>query len=453
MNFQDTSTFRDLIDYIIQTLNCPKTYLPYNELLVKSQNLSTLKDLIDFTCQYSIQTSHPYFLSKLYSGGDNLSLIADFLISYFNTNVHVYNVSPVFTLAEEQILAKILHLIYPNSNPDPNPNLNPNPNPYYNPNPNPDTHFGDGLFLPGGSYCNTLAILCARHRKYPHSKFSGVDQPMTILTSTRSHYSIDKSAIMVGLGLHHVLKVDFNQLTIADFEKIIQQNNVIMINTTFGTTCEGDLENVDKFEEIIKREKIWHHVDACVAGIAVFSEKYRGLAAGLEKSDSVTIDFHKAMNISLQCSALVVKEKEVLRSVSSVEADYLFREEDHDIGNRSFQCGRKADAFKVWLCDRVGDLEKRSTEFFERVNTLKQVIYQDKRYELIHVDSYTHICFKIRDFNVKKLHELVVRLRTKNISLEYYQDYIRIIPVNRGLSEELMRKLLDHIHTESLSMV
>jgi len=49
---------------------------------------------------------------------------------------------------------------------------------------------------------------------------------------------------------------------------------VMMINSTFGTTCEGILEDLSRFQEIIKREKIWLHIDACVTGIALFSNKY-----------------------------------------------------------------------------------------------------------------------------------------------------------------------------------
>ena len=71
-----------------------------------------------------------------------------------------------------------------------------------------------------------------------------------MITSTNSHYSIDKGAIMMGMGTDSVIKIDFETTTPEEFEAIVVANNVFMINSTFGTTSEGITENMDKYEKV-----------------------------------------------------------------------------------------------------------------------------------------------------------------------------------------------------------
>ena len=43
---------------------------------------------------------NPYFLDKLYAGTDPIGQIAELITSILNTNLHVYQVSPVFSVME-----------------------------------------------------------------------------------------------------------------------------------------------------------------------------------------------------------------------------------------------------------------------------------------------------------------------------------------------------------------
>ena len=71
-----------------------------------------------------------------------------------------------------------------------------------------------------------------------------------MITSIYSHYSVDKSAIMMGLGLDSVIKIDFEATSVEEFEKIVMENNVFCLNSTFGTTSYGNLESVKKFDDV-----------------------------------------------------------------------------------------------------------------------------------------------------------------------------------------------------------
>ena len=57
--------------------------------------------------QYSVNTWNPCFMDKLYAGTNPVGIISEMLITILNANAHVYRVSPVFTLIERIIAARI----------------------------------------------------------------------------------------------------------------------------------------------------------------------------------------------------------------------------------------------------------------------------------------------------------------------------------------------------------
>lgn len=100
---------------------------------------------------------------------------------------YTYEVAPVFTLMEREVIQKSLELVgYP---------LMPE---------------ADGIMCPGGSISNMYGMLLARHKILPCIKKSGLfsmESPLACFTSEDSHYSILKSANWLGLGTDQVYKV------------------------------------------------------------------------------------------------------------------------------------------------------------------------------------------------------------------------------------------------------
>ena len=98
------------------------------------------------------------------------------------------------------------------------------------------------------------------------------------------------------------------------------------------------------------------------------------------RADSVAWNLHKMLGAPLQCSAFLTKHQvktiqnwckiisklqfsfyllfcgtqDILHQCNSASASYLFQVDKYydiryDTGDKSIQCGRKVDAFKVWL--------------------------------------------------------------------------------------------------------
>lgn len=112
-----------------------------------AESKDTLFDLLKKTIEFSVKTGHPYFINQLYSGVDPYALVGQWLTDALNPSVYTYEVAPVFTLMEEEVLSEMRRIVgFPNSG------------------------YGDGIFCPGGSISNGYAISCARFYKSPNSK-------------------------------------------------------------------------------------------------------------------------------------------------------------------------------------------------------------------------------------------------------------------------------------------
>ena len=85
--------------------------------------------------QYSVRTGHPGFFNQLYARADPVSIAADWLVVAANTNVHTYEVAPVFTAVEVEVLAKLARCIGGGF-----------------------AQEHDGLFAPGGSISNIYGV-------------------------------------------------------------------------------------------------------------------------------------------------------------------------------------------------------------------------------------------------------------------------------------------------------
>lgn len=119
------------------------------DLAVKANGDSDEKliELMRDTIRYSVKTGHPYFVNQLFSGVDPYALAGQWLTDALNPSVYTYEVSPVFTLMEEVVLAEMRRIVAFSEDGE-----------------------GDGIFCPGGSVANGYAISCARFNAVPDVK-------------------------------------------------------------------------------------------------------------------------------------------------------------------------------------------------------------------------------------------------------------------------------------------
>jgi hypothetical protein len=84
-------------------------YLIFN--INKCKKYSGTFELIKSTLKYSVNSWNPRFMDKLYAGTNPIGVISELLLAVLNSNVHVYHVSPVFTLMEIEVTKAVGRLL------------------------------------------------------------------------------------------------------------------------------------------------------------------------------------------------------------------------------------------------------------------------------------------------------------------------------------------------------
>ncbi len=308
---------------------------------------STVPDLLREIIAASVHTSHPKFFNQNFAGPDIIALAGDWLGASLNTTAATYEMSPVFTLMERALLGRMAKIAgigeaAHDSAEAPSPPA--------------------GLLLPGGSYSNLLAMQLARHRAAPDINRRGDHgHRWAVFTSAAAHYSIRKSARLMGLGDEAVYEVDCDPqdrmlpdaLDASIREATAAGLTPLFVNATSGTTVLGAFDPLREIAAHCKRHKLWLHVDGCFGAACLLSERHRDLMDGVALADSLAWNLHKVMGVTQQCAALLLRDPARLRECFATEATYLFQDDKpyaaYDTGDLGFQCARRVDALKAWL--------------------------------------------------------------------------------------------------------
>lgn len=184
---------------------------------------------------------------------------------------------------------------------------------------------------------------------------------------------------------------------------------------------------VDNFDAIAKITKsidpsIWLHADACHGFSLGFSKKLRYKIKGIETFDSITMDPHKVLATPYVLSALLIKNPEKLKTITSLsdlimQEKFAFGQITPFLGTRSWH------SLKLWfLMKNLGKkglndlIEKR----YDLAVYLSKILKDDSDFILINEIEINSVVFmykgkiKINDINKlnfvnKKIHELIIK--------------------------------------------
>ncbi|XP_064091180.1 cysteine sulfinic acid decarboxylase-like [Macrobrachium nipponense] len=343
--------------------------------------LKEADSLVGDVVSHSVKTQHPYFFNQLYGGIGEEALAGAWLVEALNTNQYTFEVAPVFIVVERYVIGELISLF--------------------------GWGAGDGIFAPGGSISNMYAMAVARYRQNPEVKCKGVFgmKPLVAFTSDQSHYSITKSAHWLGLGLDNVVTVptdDQGRMTPSALKSAIARvrsegREPFFVNATAGSTVLGAYDPLGALAEVCEEEGVWLHVDACWGGSAIVSRKHKHLLDGINRADSLSWNPHKMLGASLQCSVFLTKHKGLLHECNSARATYLFQQDKHydasyDSGDKSVQCGRKTDAFKLWFLLKLQGLDATEAKV-DQVFELSREVRSRPGFRLIAEPQCTNVCF------------------------------------------------------------
>ncbi|MFI1866700.1 pyridoxal phosphate-dependent decarboxylase family protein [Streptomyces jumonjinensis] len=218
----------------------------------------------------------------------------------------------------------------------------------------------DGVFTSGGTQSNLQALLLAREE----AKTSDLTR-LRIFASECSHFSVQKSATLLGLGPDAVVSIPVDRekrmrapLLAAELASCAADGLVPMaVVATAGTTDFGSIDPLPEIAGLTQRYGAWMHVDAAYGCGLLTSPTRRHLLDGVEQADSVTVDYHKSFFQPVSSSALLVRDAGTLRH-ATYHADYLnprrtLEERIPNQVDKSLQTTRRFDALKLWMTLRV----------------------------------------------------------------------------------------------------
>ncbi|MER6109721.1 lysine decarboxylase DesA [Streptomyces hirsutus] len=262
----------------------------------------------------------------------------------------------------------------------------------------------DGVFTSGGTQSNLQALLLAREEAKTRDLAT-----LRILTSEVSHFSVQKSAKLLGLGPDAVVSIpvdhDQRMQTVAlarELARCAEDGQVPMaVVATAGSTDFGSIDPLPEIAELCAQYGVWMHVDAAYGCGLLASLKHRDRIDGIEHADSVTVDYHKSFFQPVSSSAVLVRDAATLRH-ATYHAEYLnprrmVTERIPNQVDKSLQTTRRFDALKLWMTLRVMGADGIGRLFDEVCDLARdgwQLLAADPRFDVVVEPSLSTLVFR-----------------------------------------------------------
>ncbi|KAF8458245.1 pyridoxal phosphate-dependent transferase [Kalaharituber pfeilii] len=331
---------------------------------------------LESVLKYSVNTWSEGFMDKLYASTNAPGVAAELILSVLNTNVHVYQVSPVLTIIEKATARQFANLFGFDG-----------------------VHSG-GITLPGGSYSNSTSMIIARSTLYPETKTQGnANHRFVLFTSIHGHYSVEKAAIMCGLGSDSVWKIGVDnegKMIISELEEAILRAKCegytpFYVNAGAGTTVLGSYDPFIQIGHLCRKYGLWFHVDGSWGGSVAFSERLKYKLRGAEMANSLTVNPHKMLGVPVTCSFLLTRDTRIFHRANTLRAGYLFHnevenDEVYDMADLTLGCGRKGDSLKLalgWIYYGKEGYESKIDHAFDMAAYFSQALSQRKNFHLV----------------------------------------------------------------------
>ena len=327
-----TAPTRDKIRELIGTGGMPARGRPADELL---------SEVASVLFEHSMHNGHPRFFGYITGSAAPLGMLADLLAASVNSNISIWDISPVASEIEAQSIRWIAELIgYPVD--------------------------GDGITVSGGNMANILGLIAARTAKAPWDiRSDGIyaeQRRLTIYTSRETHTWVEKAADITGLGTDAIRWIetdDQQRIDTGALEKRIDEDFAggclpFLVIGTAGNVSTGAIDPLARLAEICRAHDLWFHVDgaygAPAAALPEAFEEFEGLAL----ADSLALDPHKWLYVPLEAAITFVRDPQALVNAFSFRPSYYaFKDDSDDRGNdfyeRGLQNSRGFRALKVWL--------------------------------------------------------------------------------------------------------
>lgn len=294
-----------------------------------------VEELLDLLFQKVIpkgfNTAGPGYLAYIPGGGIPHAAVADLIADTTNRYVGVFAAAPGLAQIETNVVSWFCRIVgYPET--------------------------ARGILTTGGSLANFSAVVTARRERLPEDFLSG-----TIYASDQVHHSIQKAAMLAGFPEGNVREIPSDErfrIRVEDLSRAVSADRSagkkpFLLVGNAGSVNTGAVDDLEALADIAGRERLWFHVDGAYGGFFLLTERGRARMAGLERSDSITLDPHKSLFLPYGIGSLLVRDGDALKRAHAISAVYLpSMQEDPDLvdfNQISPELSRSWRGLRVWL--------------------------------------------------------------------------------------------------------
>lgn len=413
-----------------------------------------LNQLAESVVTHSTHISSPRFIGHMTSALPYFVRTLGKLLIGMNQNLVKVETAKALSPYERQVLAMIHRLVYQQRDA------------FYNEH---IQHHKStlGIHVSGGTLANVSAMWCARNGAFSQlNGFRGIDQDglaaaliahsfsgAVIIGSALIHYSFEKAADVLGLGVKGLIKVPVNtrgQIELSALKETIAECRrqglcVLAIVGNAGTTETGAIDPLTDLADIARKARAHFHVDAAWGGPLLFSHRYKHKLAGIEAADSVTIDGHKQLYLPMGSGMVVFRDPHAA-AVIEKHAHYIVRSGSADLGCRSLEGSRPANA--LFLQAALNIIGRRGYELLieeniQKARYLAESIRSRDEFELMTEPEMNILTYRYVPARWRKQAAAGMLSREENEAISRVNERLQELQLRAGFSF-VSRTTLDH---------
>src|SRR3990172_1437093 len=366
-----------------------KIKLPKNPPAASESFSKIFSDVDNIILPGVMHWNHPNFMAYFNSTSSGPGILAELLSAALNTNGMLWKTSPSTTELERVVVDWMRQMLCL-----------------------PDLFWG--IIYDTASVSSMHAIAAAREEineyNFRQNGLTGGEKipKLRLYTSEQGHSSIEKGAILLGIGIDGVRKIPVDnefRMIPEELSKAIKEDKAngwrpFCVVATVGTTSTTSIDPVEKIADVCEQEKLWLHVDAAHAGVTAMLPEMKYIFNGVERADSLVVNPHKWMFTPIDLSLFYTRKPDVLKRAFSLVPEYLKTAEDSSVENLmdyGIQLGRRFRALKLWFIIRyfgVNGIIERLREHIRLGQMFASWIDKHPDFERMAPTPFSTICFR-----------------------------------------------------------
>jgi L-2,4-diaminobutyrate decarboxylase len=291
------------------------------------------------------------------------------------------------------------------------------------------------------------------------------------MMSEQSHYSLGRNVKIMGLGEESIIKVPFDSEyrmrtdLLEEYKKRAEDKGIMIISVAANScsTATGTYDNLNAIADFCEKHGLWLHVDGAHGMGALFSEKYKNRVSGIERADSVVIDFHKMLLVPALNTLVMFRNGERSFETFAQKASYLFQKSQNNVwynsATRTIECTKSALGIIAYTAMKYyGDkyYQEYIDSRYDLAAVFAAIIQEDTEMELAVKPDCNIVCFRyapigIGEDNLNKINAAIRDRIIKDGSFYIVQAelggkvWIRLTIINPVTSDKDLQELVQLI--------